>query len=60
MLGEIFDEESDSNINDLFKKKPEQNLNNNMNFNDLLEFPSNKSGEEKKEKPKKKEEKSNM
>ena len=60
MLGEIFDEESDSNINDLFKKKPEQNLNNNMNFNDLLEFPSNKSGEEKKEKPKKKEKKSNM
>ena len=57
MLGEIFDEESDSNINDLFKKKPEQNLNNNMNFNDLLEFPSNKSGEEKKEKPKKKKKK---
>ena len=57
MLGEIFDEEYDSNINDLFKKKPEQNSNNNMNYNDLLEFPSNKSSEEKKEKPKKKKKK---
>ena len=57
MLGEIFDEEYDSNINDLFKKKPEQNSNNNKNYNDLLEFPSNKSGEEKKEKPKKKKKK---
>ena len=60
MLGEIFDEEYDSNMNEILQKNPEQNTNNNMNlnnFNDLLEFPSKKTGEEKKEKSKKKKKK---
>ena len=47
MLGEDYEEEYDSNIKDLFKKKPESNSINNNNQNDILEFSAKKSGEEK-------------
>ena len=57
MLGEDYEEEYDSNIKDLFKKKPESNSINNNNQNDILEFSAKKSGEEKKEKHKKKKKK---